>query len=230
MRTDSMRTDAIHRLEAWALMVGPAMALVFFLVEPGGLLVDPVDTTDSAGKITALASNPFLAHVSGLLVPLGLLLLLYGISGVSRVTTGPDVAAAGTRFGLLSATVGGVGWILVNGLDHLLARTRISSAEALEAAIPLYQVGLGITMISGIAVSLGLLVLSLSLAARERSGLHRTAALVIAVVSAFSVVALIIGYSVPDETMIALGRACYFPWVVWFAMLGSKFLKAGRPA
>ena len=230
MRTDSMRTDAIHRLEAWALMVGPAMALVFFLVEPGGLLVDPVDTTDSAGKITALASNPFLAHVSGLLVPLGLLLLLYGISGVSRVTTGPDFAAAGTRFGLLSATVGGVGWILVNGFDHLLARTRISSAEALEAAIPLYQVGLGITMISGIAVSLGLLVLSLSLAARERSGLHRTAALVIAAVSAFSVVALIIGYSVPDETMIALGRACYFPWVVWFAMLGSKFLKAGRPA
>ena len=225
-----MRTDAIHRLEAWALMVGPAMALVFFLVEPGGLLVDPVDTTDSAGKITALASNPFLAHVSGLLVPLGLLLLLYGISGVSRVTTGPDFAAAGTRFGLLSATVGGVGWILVNGFDHLLARTRISSAEALEAAIPLYQVGLGITMISGIAVSLGLLVLSLSLAARERSGLHRTAALVIAAVSAFSVVALIIGYSVPDETMIALGRACYFPWVVWFAMLGSKFLKAGRPA
>ena len=225
-----MRTDAIHRLEAWALMVGPAMALVFFLVEPGGLLVDPVDTTDSAGKITALASNPFLAHVSGLLVPLGLLLLLYGISGVSRVTTGPDVAAAGTRFGLLSATVGGVGWILVNGFDHLLARTRISSAEALEAAIPLYQVGLGITMISGIAVSLGLLVLSLSLASRERSGLHRTAALVIAVVSAFSVVALIIGYSVPDETMIALGRACYFPWVVWFVMLGTRFLKAGRPA
>ena len=230
MRTDSMRTDAIHRLEAWALMVGPAMALVFFLVEPGGLLVDPVDTTDSAGKITALASNPFLAHVSGLLVPLGLLLLLYGISGVSRVTTGPDFAAAGTRFGLLSATVGGVGWILVNGFDHLLARTRISSAEALEAAIPLYQVGLGITMISGIAVSLGLLVLSLSLASRERSGFHRIAALVIAVVSAFSVVALIIGYSVPDETMIALGRACYFPWVIWFIILGSKFLKAGRPA
>lgn len=230
MRTDSMRADAIHRLEAWALMVGPAMALVFFLVEPGGLLVDPVDTTDSAGKITALASNPFLAHVSGLLVPLGLLLLLYGISGVSRVTTGPDFAAAGTRFGLLSATVGGVGWILVNGFDHLLARTRISSAEALEAAIPLYQVGLGITMISGIAVSLGLLVLSLSLASRERSGFHRIAALVIAVVSAFSVVALIIGYSVPDETMIALGRACYFPWVIWFIILGSKFLKAGRPA
>ena len=225
-----MRADAIHRLEAWALMVGPAMALVFFLVEPGGLLVDPVDTTDSAGKITALASNPFLAHVSGLLVPLGLLLLLYGISGVSRVTTGPDFAAAGTRFGLLSATVGGVGWILVNGFDHLLARTRISSAEALEAAIPLYQVGLGITMISGIAVSLGLLVLSLSLASRERSGFHRIAALVIAVVSAFSVVALIIGYSVPDETMIALGRACYFPWVIWFIILGSKFLKAGRPA
>ena len=225
-----MRTDAIHRLEAWALMVGPALALVFFLFEPGGILIDPVDTMDSAGKITALASSPFLAHLSGLLVPLGLLLLLYGISGVSRVTTGPDFAAAGTRFGLLSATVGGVGWILVNGFDHLLARTRISSAEALEAAIPLYQVGLGITMISGIAVSLGLLVLSLSLASRERSGLHRTAALVIAVVSAFSVVALIIGYSVPDETMIALGRACYFPWVIWFIILGTKFLKAGRPA
>lgn len=230
MRTDSMRTDAIHRLEAWALMVGPALALVFFLVEPGGILIDPVDTMDSAGRITALASNPLLAHLSALFVPLGLLLLLYGISGVSRVTTGPDFAAAGTRFGLLSATVGGVGWILATGIDHLLAGTRTSSAEAIEAAIPLYRTGLGLTLISGIAVSLGLMVLSLSLAAREPSGLHRTAALVIAVVSAISVAALIIGYTAPSETMVAVGRACYFPWVVWFIMLGTRFLKAGRPA
>ncbi|MXY76189.1 MAG: hypothetical protein F4Y40_03785 [Acidimicrobiia bacterium] len=230
MRTDSMRTDAIHRLEAWALMVGPAMALVFFLVEPGGLLVEPADSMDSVGRITALAANPFLAHLSALFVPLGLLLLLYGLSGVSRVTTGPDYAAAGTRFGLLSATVGGVGWILATGLDHLLAQTKVSSAEALAAAIPTYRTGLGITLVSGVAVSLGLLAFSLSLAARERSGLHRTAALVIAVVSAISVAALIIGYTTPSEAMIAIGRACYFPWVIWFIMLGSRFLKAGRPA
>lgn len=225
-----MRTDAIHRLEAWALMVGPAMALVFFLVEPGGMLIDTADSMDSAGRITALAENPFLAHLSALFVPLGLLLLLYGLSGVSRVTSGPDFAAAGTRFGLLSATVGGVGWILATGLDHLLAQTRVSSAEALEAAIPTYRTGLGLTLVSGIAVSLGLLAFSLSLAARERRGLHRTAALVIAVVSAISVAALIIGYTTPSETMIAVGRACYFPWVIWFIMLGTRFLKAGRPA
>ena len=225
-----MRTDAIHRLEAWALMVGPALALVFFLVEPGAILIDPVDSMDSAGKITALASNPLLTHLSALFVPLGLLLLLYGISGVSRVTTGPDFAAAGTRFGLLSATVGGVGWILATGLDHLLVGTRISSAEAIEAAVPVYRTGLGITLISGIAVSLGLLVLSLSLAAREPRGFHRIAALVIAVVSAISVAALIIGYTAPSELMVTIGRACYFPWVIWFAILGTKFLKAGRPA
>ncbi|MCY4622941.1 MAG: hypothetical protein OXD34_14100 [bacterium] len=225
-----MKTDSIHRLEAWALMVGPAMALVFFLIEPGALLIDPVDSTDSAGKITALASNPLLAHLSGLFVPLGLILLLYGIAGINRAVTGTDSAAAGTRFGLLSVTMGGFGWILVNGLDHLLAETRVSSAEALEAAIPLYQTGQGITLISGMVISLGLLVLSLSLAAREPRGFHRTAALVIVVVSAISIAALIIGHSAPSETMVTVGRACYFPWVIWFIILGSRYLKEDRVA
>lgn len=52
----------------------------------------------------------------------------------------------------------------------------------------------------------------------------------IAAVSAISMAALIIGYTTPSETMIAVGRACYFPWVIWFVMIGSRFLKAGRPA
>lgn len=222
-----MKSDSIHKLEALALIVGPPLALLAFLIEPGGVLIDSVESTDPAGKITALASNPGLAHLAGLLVPLGLLIMLYGMAAINRTTTGDDTTAALTRFGLLSLTLGGFGWILADGLNHLLAETSVASQAAVEAAIPLQRTGDGISLIAGMAVSLGLLVFSLSVASRESHGLHRTAAQVIVVVSAISLIALIIGHSAQSEAMVSIGRACYFPWVIWSILLGRQGLQAG---
>ena len=211
------------------MIVGPALALLFFLVEPGGMLIDSVDSTDYAGKITALSSNTALARVAGLFVPLGLLIMLYGMSGVNRATVERDTAGAVSRFGILSVTVGGFGWIIADGANHLLAGVDVASERALEAAIPVLQASDGISLISGMAVSLGLIAFSLSISARETRGVHRTSALVITVVSTISLAALIIGHGAGSQAMVALGRACYFPWVIWTAILGVRFLKAEGP-
>ena len=69
---------AMNRFGGWALVIGPLLALGFFLVEPGGLLIDPADSTDAVASITAKASNTALTHLTALIVPFGLALLLFG--------------------------------------------------------------------------------------------------------------------------------------------------------
>lgn len=225
-----MKAGSVHKLEALSLIVGPLLALLFFLVEPGGMLIDSVESTDYVGKITALGSHSALTRVAGLFVPLGLLIMLYGMSGVNRATLARDTAAAVSRFGILSVTVGGFGWIISDGLNHLLVRVDVASEQALEAAVPVLQVGDGISLISGMAVSLGLIAFSLSVATRESAGFHRMSAAAITVVSAISLAALIIGHSAGSEAMIAVGRACYFPWVIWTGILGTRYLMAASPS
>ena len=224
-----MNTNSVNKLEALALIFGPVLALLSFMVEPGGMLIDSVAPRDAAGKITALASNSTMSHVVSLLIPLGLLLMIYGLAGVNRAIVinraiaEDDTPAALSRFGILSMTLGGFGWILSEGTTHILAETRIQSEQAIQAAIPVHEMGLAITLISSMVVSVGVLAFSLSLSARDTMGFQKVASLTIAAVSIVSLVALIIGYSAPNETMVTLGRLCYFPWVIWFVILGVRF-------
>ena len=187
------------------------------------MLIDSVASSDAAGKIEALASNPTMSHVVSLFIPLGLLLMIYGLAGVNRAVTEDDTAAALSRFGILSMTLGGFGWILSEGTTHILAETRVQSEQAIQAAIPIHEMGIVITIISSMVVSLGVLAFSLSLSTRDAMGFHKVASLVIAAVSVVALVALIIGHSAPSEAMVTLGRLCYFPWVIWFVILGVRF-------
>ena len=75
--------------------------------------------------ITALASNATISHVSALVVSLGLILMIYGLSGINRAFQEDSMAAALSRLGILCMTVGVVGWILTSG-----------SGKALRPGIP----------------------------------------------------------------------------------------------
>ena len=80
-----MKAGSVNRFEAWALIVGPVLALLFFLLQPGGMLIDSVESTDSIGRVQALASNATMAHVAALMVPLGLIVMIYGLTGLNRL-------------------------------------------------------------------------------------------------------------------------------------------------
>ena len=221
-----MKPGSIHRLEALGLIVGPITALFFFALEPGASLIEPASVTDPAGRIAALANNSGLAHLVALLVPLGLLILLYGMAGVRRsVRDDESATAAWIRFGILSLTVGGVGWILADGVNHMVAEIDIGSQQAMAEAIPMYQTAQGITLISGLAVALGLLVFSLAISTREPSGFPRVLAWIVALASVVAMVALMIGQTAPSDAAITVARACYVPWAVWSVSLGWRSLK-----
>ena len=212
------------------LIVGPVMAVAFFAIEPGGPFIDSAGPDDAAARVTALASNAGLARVAGLGVPLGLLLMLYGLSGINRVIRQDTTVAALSRFGVLGMTLGGFGWMLASGLNHVIAKTDLASESEMQVATALFQVDLGITIVSFMAVALGFLAFSLDVSTMSPRGFHKVAALVIAAVSAICLAALIIGQVGSNADMITLARACYLPWTVWSVMLGVAFLQDGELA
>ena len=220
-----MGTISVNRLGALALIVGPVLAIIFFLIEPGGLLVDRADPTDAVASITALASNPALAHLSAFVVPLGLIVTLYGLyvlqSGVRDGGGGDALSRLG--FGVL--VIANFGWIVSLGLNHVIANTGISAPQALQAVAPVYSVESGIALTSSLAASLGFLVLSLGL--YTRGDFNKNAALVVAVASIVALVSLIIGIS--DTGLLGgtllIARICYIVWVLWMIMLGVSLLK-----
>ncbi len=215
----------VHRLEAWGLITGPVLALTFFLLEPGALVFDRAEYGDAEATIRALASNAAIAHTVALMVPLGLILMLYGFSGISRAIGGDSMAAALSRLGILCMTVGVFGWILASGLAHVLAGTDLDSARDVDRAIAVYHVDTGVAILSSMAVASGFLVFNLGLWALLPSGRRKMAALAVAAISLVCLVALIIGHNVPEPDMITLARLCYFPWVAWTVILGAGFLR-----
>lgn len=220
-----MAPRTINKVESMGLIVGPVMALLFFLLEPGGIVIDPAEPGDALGNITALASNPALAHVSSLMVPLSILLMIFGVAGVSRVMQGETMSGGLSRLGILCMAIGGAGWILAAGLNHVLAQTSMESEQSLQQAMVIYRVDSGLTIISSVVVAFGVLAFSLGLSATYPRGFGRTAALVIAAVSIIALIAFIIGHIGPSPDMMRVARACYFPWVAWFVYVGVNFLK-----
>ena len=219
-----MNTLSINKIGALALIVGPVLALASFLIEPGGILIDPADSTDALGSIMAYTSNPAFSRISALMVPLGLLIMLYGLSSIQQAIHDESIGDALSRFGILCMTLATFGWVFVRGLILVLTNTETGSDT------DTYDVMIGITRISGIAASLGFLSFSLGLSTRDPLGFHKIAALVIAAISVLSLASLIVGISAPSqlETMVTIARLCYFPWVIWSAILGIGFIRRGN--
>ena len=94
-----------------------------------------------------MASNATMAQLAALVGPLGLLLMVYGLLGIHRAIVEDDTAAALARFGVLSMTPGRYRMDTLRR-EHILAETRIQSEQAIQAAIPIHEMGVAITLIS----------------------------------------------------------------------------------
>ena len=216
-----MSWTSLNKLGGIALVVGPILSIVFFLLQPGGFFIDSADSTDAVGSITALASNTALTNLTAIVISLGLAMMVYGFYAVQSVTRGGGGDAL-SRFGLLLIVAGSFGWVLAQGLTLVLADTNL---QKLETMVPVYAIESGTTLMSAMAVSLGILTFSLALSTRD--DFNRIAALVIAAVSVVSLVSFIIAASIPEQTdtMVMVGRICYFPWVIWAVMPGVGLIK-----
>jgi len=210
---------SLNKLGGLSIIVGPVLALVFYLLQPGGLLIDSADPSDAQATITALVSNSTMAHLGAFLIPLGLLLFLHGFLTVQNNVRSGGNGDALSRLGVLLLVVAVVGWVLVSGLTGILAN------NAGPAAGAVYAVSQGLNSMSALSAALGFLLFSYALSTRD--DYNKILALLVAVASLVSLVAIIV--SIVDtstlQTTSAISAIVYIITTIWAITLGLGMLK-----
>ncbi len=74
-----MGTISLNKVGGLALILGPLVALVFYLLQPGGSFIDAADPANAGETINAMVSNATLGKVVSIIVPIGLIVFLFGI-------------------------------------------------------------------------------------------------------------------------------------------------------
>lgn len=217
-----MGAMSLNKLGGLALFLGPLLALIFFLIQPSGLFVASADPSDAMATIDSLAGNAALTKLTVLLIAVGLIWTTFGIYVLQSNLRGGDGDSL-TRIGLAGIGIGIIGWITAQGLNLVMADA--TSADAAQVAESVFAVRLGITLLSGVGVSLGFLVFSVGIASRE--DFNKIAALIAAAASVVALIGFII--AVADSGMTAMGltisRVCYLFWTAWTVHLGWGLLK-----
>ena len=190
-----MGTIAVNRLAGLSLIIGPTIAFVFFLLEPGGLLIDSATASDAVGAITAKSANAALTNVTNIAIILGLSLILSGLYALMRNVTLQGNGKAFVQMGFFVIFVGLTGWILSGGMDFILADAQISD-EARDS-VPVFYVGSVLLYAGGLAVGFGGFIFALGLSTRDDFNriISLLAALVSLAVMVFFITAMRVGIS-----------------------------------
>ena len=220
-----MGTISVNRLAGLSLIFGPIIAFVFFLIEPGGLLIDSADVSDAVGSITAKGANAVLTKITNIGIILGLAIILSGLYALMRNVTLQGNGKALVQMGFFMVFVGLTGWILAGGMDFILADAQTS--DQVVGSVPVYYVGSAFLYAGGIALGFGGFIFALGLSTRD--DFNRIISLLAALVSLAVMVFFMIAILNNDgrDTFITLARGFYVLLVIWYAYLG--FVLMNRP-
>ena len=222
-----MGTIAVNRLAGLSLIFGPIIAFVFFLIEPGGLLIDSVKVSDSVGAIMAKGSNAALTNVTNIAIILGLALILSGLYALMRNVTLQGNGKALVQMGFFMIFVGLAGWMLAGGMDFILADAQ--TPEQIAGSVPVYYAGSALLYAGGITLGFGGFIFALGLSTRE--DFNRIISLLAAVVSLAVMVFFIIAilYNDGRDDFITLARSFYVLLVIWYGYLGVGLMQRPDP-
>ena len=203
------------------------IAFVFFLIKPGGLLIDSAEVSDAVGTITAKSANAALTNVTNIATILGLALILSGIYALMRNVTLQGDGKALVQMGFFMILVGLTGWILTGGVDFILADAE--TTEQISGSVPVYYVGSALLYAGGIALGFGGFVFALGLATRDDFNriIFLLAAIVSLAVMIFFMMAVFDNGAL--DTFISLARGCYVLLVVWYGYLGLGLMNRPDP-
>ena len=214
-----MGTVSVNKLGGLSLIIGPVLALVCYLIRPGGPITDSADPANAAASIKALMSNSDLASVTSILLVIGLILLLNGVRTLRESLRGGNGDAL-AGLGSLLLLIAAVGWVIGTALTATIA-----GGGAGTAAGALYAASLGIGISSGMLAGLAFLCVSLGVSTRDDS--NKPLALVVAVASAVAFITSILGGRDLStlEMMNNIGAVCYIITTVWAITLGLSLMK-----
>jgi len=217
-----MGSMSVNRLGGLSLVVGPILAVVCFLLRPGGGLVGgSVDPANAEAAIGNLIANSDMASISFLLAPIGLILFLYGLRVLVDNLSGGNGEALG-RYGVLFFLLALVGWITGSAL--LLS---IAGGNAGAAAGSVYVVSLAMNITASLLGALSILAMGWAISTRD--DYNKLFALIVAAIGALLVVlSLMSGRDISMlQTTNQIGGIGYVVTVAWNVTLGLKLMKKG---
>ncbi len=222
-----MGTISVNRLAGLSLIFGPVIAFVFFLIEPGGLLIDSADVSDAVGSITAKGSNAALTNVTNIGIILGLVVILSGLYALMRNVTLQGNGKAFAQMGFFMIFVGLAGWILAGGMDFILADAQTS--DEIMGSVPVYYAGSALLYAGGITLGFGGFIFALGLSTRDDFNriISLLAALISLAVMVFFIVAILDNGG--RDTFISLARGFYVLLVIWYGYLGFGLMNRPDP-
>ena len=222
-----MGTISVNRLAGLSLILGPVIAFVFFLIEPGGLLIDSADVSDAVGTIMAKSSNATLTNITNIAIILGLTLILSGLYALMRNVTLEGNGKALVQMGFFMSLVGLAGWILSGGIDFILADAQTS--DEIRGSVPVYYAGSALVYAGGIALGFGGFIFALGLSTRD--DFNRTISLLAALVSLAIMVFFMMAILINDDrdTFITVARGFYVLLVMWYGYLGVGLMNRPDP-
>ena len=222
-----MGTISVNRLAGLSLIFGPIIAFVFFLIEPGGLLIDSADVSDAVGSITAKGANAALTNVTNIAIILGLALILSGLYALMRNVTLQGNGKALVQMGFFMIFVGLAGWILTGGMDFILADAQTS--DQVKGSVPVYYVSSALLYAGGITLGFGGFIFALGLSTRD--DFNRIISLLAALVSLAVMVFFMMAILNNDgrDTFISMARSFYVLLVIWYGYLGFGLMNRPDP-
>ena len=222
-----MGTISVNRLAGLSLIFGPIIAFVFFLIEPGGLLIDSAEVSDAVATIQAKGTNEALTNVTNIAIILGISLILSGLYALMRNVTLQGNGKALVQMGFFMILVGLTGWILSGGIDFILADAQTS--DQVMGSVPVYYVGSAFLYAGGIALGFGGFIFALGLSTRD--DFNRIISLLAALVSLAVMVFFMIAILNNDgrDTFISLARSFYVLLVIWYGYLGVGLMNRPDP-
>ena len=222
-----MGTIAVNKLAGLSLIFGPIIAFVFFLLEPGGLLIETAKVSDAVGSITARSSNPELTNITNIGIIIGLALILSGLYALMRNVTLQGNGKALVQMGFFMAFVGLTGWMLSSGMDFILADAQ--SDAQIAGSVPVYYVGAALLYAGGITLGFGGAIFALGLSTRD--DFNRIISLLAALGSLAVMVFFMLAVLDNDnrDTFISLARSFYVLLVIWYGYLGLGLMNRPDP-
>ena len=221
-----MGNMSVNKLGGLSLILGPVVSIISFLVRPGGGIVGGnVDPADSAASIGVLLQNSGSAGISFLLLSIGLIVMLFGLSVlVNNLKDGEGLAVG--RIGLLFILLATAGWVASLALTLTIAGGSVP-AVATQSGGAIYAAGLGINVLSSILAAVGFTFVVLGLLASGKYNKNFT--LLVLVLQLVTVVTSVMGGNdlsfLQTASMIAGG--VYVVTVIYVANIGRSMLNEG---
>ena len=221
-----MGNMSVNKLGGLSLILGPIVSVISFLVRPGGGIIGgSVDPADSAASIGVLLQNSGSAGISFLLLSIGLIVMLFGLSVlVNNLKDGEGLAVG--RIGLLFVLLATAGWVAALALSLTIAGGSVP-AVATQSVGAIYAAGLGINVLSSILAAIGFTFVILGLLASAKY--NKNVTLLVLVLQLVTLVTSVMAGNdlsfLQTASMIAGG--VYVVTVIYLANIGRSMLNEG---